>query len=272
MNPKAWLTLLAFLLWSWGSWWWYTHKINPVCGDRVATGPPATPVAPPGVADAGFPLAFRLNSTEPVIGKGFDSLRAALMKSAAGSDTLVINTWAFANENGGTQLASERAAKIQGLFPNWPASRIIIRSMLREEPARVSTDLFEASAFSVNAGAETKLVQENADRVTVYFPTSASAKKLDAATEDFLNRLVARLKNEQTRNLLITGHTDNQGSSAANERLGLQRAGFLKNRLVALGLAPARINVVSKGSGMPAADNATAAGRDRNRRVEIEIQ
>lgn len=272
MNVKAWLTLLAFLLWTWGSWWRYTHKINPVCGDRVAIGPPTSPDTPPSIASTDFPLAFGLNSAEPVLGKEFDSIRSALMKSVTGSDTLVIQTWAFANENGGTQLAAERAAKIRSLFPQWPGSRIIIRSILKEEAAKISSDLFEASAFSIHSGAETKLVQENADRVTVYFPTSASAKKLDAATEDFLAQLVARLKTEPAKNLLITGHTDNQGSPTANERLGLQRAEFLKSRLVTLGLEQNRINAISKGPGMPAADNATAAGRDKNRRVEIEVQ
>ena len=67
----------------------------------------------------------------------------------------------------------------------------------------------------------------------------------------------------------IVGHTCSYGSSRANLRLSIQRAENLRDFLVANGVPPEILHVRGMGESAPIADNATPAGRAKNRRVEI---
>lgn len=69
----------------------------------------------------------------------------------------------------------------------------------------------------------------------------------------------------------IIGHTDSTGSDAINNPLSLDRANSTRNYLVARGVASNRVATDGVGSRQPVADNNTAAGRDKNRRVEIYV-
>ncbi len=86
-----------------------------------------------------------------------------------------------------------------------------------------------------------------------------------------LDKLVTFLKENPERKVLIEGHTDNVGSSAYNLDLSLRRAEAVKEALVAQGIDPERIVAQGYGEIYPVASNADAAGRQRNRRVEIVI-
>jgi outer membrane protein OmpA-like peptidoglycan-associated protein len=72
-------------------------------------------------------------------------------------------------------------------------------------------------------------------------------------------------------NLAVEGHTDSTGSDELNQKLSEQRAGAVRDYLVSQGLPPDSVTAAGFGKGMPVADNATAAGRQQNRRVEIII-
>jgi outer membrane protein OmpA-like peptidoglycan-associated protein len=74
------------------------------------------------------------------------------------------------------------------------------------------------------------------------------------------------------KSLRVEAHTDSQGPDAANLALSQQRAEAVRQALVGAGIAAARISAVGKGEASPVADNATAEGRARNRRVEIVVQ
>jgi OOP family OmpA-OmpF porin len=69
----------------------------------------------------------------------------------------------------------------------------------------------------------------------------------------------------------IYGHTDNSGSDDVNVPLSEKRANAVRDYLVGKGLTAGRIETKGYGSGKPVADNSTAAGRSRNRRVEIVL-
>lgn len=70
----------------------------------------------------------------------------------------------------------------------------------------------------------------------------------------------------------IAGHTDNQGNSETNRKLSEQRARAVANWLIREGIETSRITVIGHGSSQPVADNATEAGRAKNRRIEIIVQ
>ena len=72
--------------------------------------------------------------------------------------------------------------------------------------------------------------------------------------------------------LAISGHTDSQGSDTANLALSENRAKACLDYLVSKGVAAARITSKGYGESKPIADNLTAAGREKNRRVEFELK
>lgn len=70
----------------------------------------------------------------------------------------------------------------------------------------------------------------------------------------------------------VLGHTDSTGSDAYNMRLSEQRASAVAAVLRGNGVVPARILTEGRGESEPVADNSTAAGQARNRRVDIVIK
>ena len=67
----------------------------------------------------------------------------------------------------------------------------------------------------------------------------------------------------------ITGHTDNVGNEAFNQKLSRARAETVKAFLVKRGIAIDRLMTRGLGSQSPKAENATNEGREQNRRIEI---
>ncbi len=70
----------------------------------------------------------------------------------------------------------------------------------------------------------------------------------------------------------IEGHTDSTGSITTNLVLSQRRAEAVADTLVAAGVARDRIVATGLGPDFPVASNATAAGRQQNRRVEVVIE
>ena len=69
--------------------------------------------------------------------------------------------------------------------------------------------------------------------------------------------------------MTVVGHTDTSGGDAVNDPLSLDRAQSVRDYLVGRGVSATQIRTVGRGAREPIADNATEAGRARNRRVEI---
>lgn len=89
--------------------------------------------------------------------------------------------------------------------------------------------------------------------------------------EASLTRISDYMNQYPRTRLRIEGHTDNQGSEDTNQRLSLMRAESVADALTQRGIAPDRIETVGLGPDVPVASNATAAGRQQNRRVEIQL-
>lgn len=86
-----------------------------------------------------------------------------------------------------------------------------------------------------------------------------------------LDRFAGTLAQNSATTVRIVGHTDNAGSDAVNNPLSVNRASATREYLVARGVASHRISIDGRGSHEPIADNGTAAGRAKNRRVEIFV-
>jgi outer membrane protein OmpA-like peptidoglycan-associated protein len=72
--------------------------------------------------------------------------------------------------------------------------------------------------------------------------------------------------------ILVQGYTDSTGSEQHNLALSERRAKAVQNHLAKRQVDESRMSAIGYGEGYPVADNSTAAGRERNRRVEILVK
>jgi outer membrane protein OmpA-like peptidoglycan-associated protein len=86
-----------------------------------------------------------------------------------------------------------------------------------------------------------------------------------------LAKLSGIVINYPSLRLTIEGHTDNSGSAEVNQALSEQRAKSVRDYLVNQGLTAGSVSAQGLGMNNPAADNGTAEGRQKNRRVEIIV-
>ena len=86
-----------------------------------------------------------------------------------------------------------------------------------------------------------------------------------------LRPLTSYLQGNPAVRVQIDGHTDGQGTIAANQALSDRRAQAVGAMLTGTGIDSARINTIGHGESEPVASNGTAAGRQQNRRVELTL-
>jgi OOP family OmpA-OmpF porin len=86
-----------------------------------------------------------------------------------------------------------------------------------------------------------------------------------------LDELATKVRAINLEVVIAIGHTDSIGSDAYNQKLSVRRAESVKAYLVSKGVEPNRIYTEGKGEKQPVASNKTKDGRQKNRRVEIEV-
>ena len=86
-----------------------------------------------------------------------------------------------------------------------------------------------------------------------------------------LDDLVSKMSGLNLEVIIAVGHTDSVGTDAYNQKLSVRRSEAVKSYLVSKGVEKNRVYTEGKGEKQPVADNKTAEGRAKNRRVEIEV-
>ena len=112
-------------------------------------------------------------------------------------------------------------------------------------------------------------------QVRLIMPSNITFATDSAVFQTSFNRVldsVAKVIKEYNKTAVqIAGYTDNTGSLAYNNQLSLKRAQAVATYLQNRGVAANRLSVQGMGPSNPIASNATAAGREQNRRVEITL-
>lgn len=104
----------------------------------------------------------------------------------------------------------------------------------------------------------------------ISFDTGRAAIKPEL--RNVLDSFANGLQNDPTMRVRIVGHTDSTGSDAINNPLSVDRANSVRDYLAGRGILASRIETSGRGSHEPIADNASDAGRAKNRRVEIFLR
>jgi len=86
-----------------------------------------------------------------------------------------------------------------------------------------------------------------------------------------LDDLASKVGGVNLEVVIAIGHTDSIGNDVYNQRLSVRRAESVKAYLVSKGIEPNRVYTEGKGEKQPIASNKTKDGRQKNRRVEIEV-
>ena len=170
--------------------------------------------------------------------------------------------------------AEQLAAKIQPLVKNM--------TVMTQAASAASKPVDNTTAISAgNIGAEKALAEINPDNIRaldiatalnmqiINFDTASS--NIPDANKSILDQAAALIKRASQVHLTVKGHTDAMGDVAANKALSQKRAQAVVDYLVKQGVDPAQLQAVGYGSEQPVADNATAEGQFKNRRIEFEV-
>jgi OOP family OmpA-OmpF porin len=101
------------------------------------------------------------------------------------------------------------------------------------------------------------------------FDFDRSALKPEGRT--VLDRVTVGISGMKLEVIVAVGNTDSVGTDAYNMALGQRRAQSVKTYLVSKGVPANMIYTESKGKSNPVSSNATAEGRAKNRRVDVEV-
>jgi len=103
----------------------------------------------------------------------------------------------------------------------------------------------------------------------IFFDTNKTT--IQPRSFSLLDEIASVLKSRPTMTVRIEGHTDVRGTHAHNMQLSAGRAESVRQHLVGLGIDPSRMDAKGFGPDQPIETNKTAAGREKNRRVEFFI-
>lgn len=133
---------------------------------------------------------------------------------------------------------------------------------LVQAPYRLNTQL------TVNQ-AEQKIIDEALKNRIIEFESSSAI--LAESGIKILDEMAVALNKVAGKKVKVIGHTDSSGNPAKNLTLSQERAAAVKNYLIGKNIPTDRLSVEGLGSNKPVADNTTAEGRKKNRRIEFEV-
>jgi len=158
---------------------------------------------------------------------------------------------------GVTSDADTFATRLEILRENLPDATTIDADVVTNEAVDSASDLCDLVFSTVTS-----------DPVTF----KQSSTNIRAASLATLDRITEFAHNCQLGTISITGHTDASGNESWNRQLSLMRAQAVAEHLMDRGVIATRLIVSGSGSAEPIADNTTALGRERNRRIEFALR
>lgn len=141
----------------------------------------------------------------------------------------------------------------------------LIGKKMDKQAEELKQQMENAQVETVNNGEAIKLTFDSG----ILFATGKA--DLSEASKVSLAKFAGSLQQNQDTDITIEGHTDSTGSDSVNQPLSENRAKSVYSFLAAQGINSQRMTTVGYSSYKPVADNTTADGRAKNRRVEVYI-
>lgn len=169
------------------------------------------------------------------------------------------------------KLVSHGQLKVDG-------SAVSLRGDVASEAQRqqIAADLAASlhSSYTVNNGLRVAASEQSlldaalANRIIEFESGKATLTESGRAILDQMSVALLKLKDKKVE---VIGHTDNAGARASNLSLSQVRAEAVKAYVTGKGIKPESIAVSGEGPDRPVADNRSADGRARNRRIEFKV-
>jgi OmpA-OmpF porin, OOP family len=294
--------LLTTLLVAWIGLFSYLCR-NCFCGTDAAAATSSGAVSSAGldggsswtVSDGSFsvssPEFFRFlksNSSNVLgYGSGLDQANIAVKEYVMKDGTKGINVVGYYGQeetndnplfaNLGLSRANEVKQKLVQMGID--ANKISLGSELLSSPTYNGDTLSKGASYTISkmednsakiADLKAKLTGKP---IVLYFKTNSNELDLSAEQQQQFSDLFSYLDNTKDAKLEVSGHTDSDGSKAANVKLSQERAAFIKQYLIDKGnLAESVMSVAGYGPDKPIASNATKEGKAQNRRVEVVLK
>jgi OOP family OmpA-OmpF porin len=109
-----------------------------------------------------------------------------------------------------------------------------------------------------------------ADQKSIIYFEHDSNELLQIAYETLIN-IVKFTSQRPDLKITVEGYTDSRGDPVYNKQLSKYRADIVKNYLIGQGISPSKIKTSGRGPDNPLQSNKTFEGRQKNRRVEIQV-
>jgi len=132
------------------------------------------------------------------------------------------------------------------------------------------TKRLEAQQQAADAQARAQHAEASRYAAVVYFEVGNAVIGADGQRE--LRWFVQKMQPYPQAGILVQGFADTTGSEATNQALSTQRAEAVATYLAGQGIDRSRLVVQGFGTESPAASNASATTRSRNRRVEVTVR
>ncbi|MEM9850285.1 MAG: OmpA family protein [Bacteroidota bacterium] len=224
-------------------------------------------------------VTAKLSEPVPVELQSFIGKIASYLQNHPDRRLVVTGLYAAEEKSQDAELGLVRAAAIESLLLDKSVPAIQIKGQQdMSEAITIKEDYvshairfhFESMPTQAALLAEMK-AHLNAQKIRLYFDLDAKTIQLTPAQRKFFEDLRFFLDNNQTQKVSVTGFTDNQGQPRQNKRLGRERAAFVRDFMIDLGIARPQILTDSQGEAQPISSNDTAADRAKNRRVEVQL-
>ncbi|MEY8878326.1 MAG: OmpA family protein [Leptothrix sp. (in: b-proteobacteria)] len=141
-----------------------------------------------------------------------------------------------------------------------------IWSKRMEEKRKAMEEATKGTGVDVSRTADNQLKVNVPSDISFASGSAALKPELTSVLSQFAHGL------DSTVIVQVVGHTDSQGGESYNQTLSLNRADSVRSYLVKQGVPSSRVLTDGRGETQPIADNTTAEGRAKNRRVEIFLR